>query len=35
MEVAVYRSKESRRSKAVDSLYRLLVHTLRQAQAPG
>ncbi len=35
MEVAVYRSKESRRSKAVDSLYQLLVHTLRQAQGPA
>ena len=30
MEVAVYRSKESRRSKAVDGLYKLLVNTLRQ-----
>lgn len=32
MEVAVYRSKESRRSKAVDSLYNLLVNTLRLGQ---
>lgn len=30
MEVAVYRSKESRRSKAVYGLYKLLVNTLRQ-----
>ena len=34
MEVAVYRSKESRRSQAVDSLYQLLVHTLRLVQGP-
>ncbi len=33
MEVAVYRSKASRGSKAVDSLYGLLVNTLRQVEA--
>ncbi|MFT4173201.1 MAG: LysR family transcriptional regulator [Rhodocyclaceae bacterium] len=31
MEVAVYRSRQSRGSKAVDSLHNLLVKTLRQA----
>lgn len=31
MQVAVYRSKASQGSKAVDSLYRMLVQTLRQA----
>jgi DNA-binding transcriptional LysR family regulator len=31
MEVAVYRSRETRGSKAVDSLYNLLVRTLRMA----
>jgi len=31
MQVAVYRSQASRSSKAVDSLYRMLVSTLRQA----
>jgi hypothetical protein len=31
MEVAVYRSRDSRGSKAVDSLHSLLVKTLRQS----
>lgn len=31
MEVAVYRSRESRRSKAVDALHDLLIKTLRTA----
>lgn len=30
MEVAVFRSRESRKSKAVDVLHELLVKTLRQ-----
>ena len=33
MEVAVYRSRESRGNKAVDGLYALLVKTLRQSAA--
>ena len=33
MQVAVYRSQASRGSKAVDSLQRMLVQTLRQAGA--
>lgn len=33
MEVAVYRSRESRGSRAVDSLHALLVRTLRQSAA--
>jgi DNA-binding transcriptional LysR family regulator len=35
MEVAVYRSRASHGSKAVDSLHRLLVSTLRQAGPPS
>lgn len=35
MEVAVYRSRESRGSKAVDSLQTLLVKTLRQSASLG
>jgi DNA-binding transcriptional LysR family regulator len=35
MEVAVYRSRASRASKAVDSLHQLLVKTLRQAGTQG
>lgn len=35
MEVAVYRSRASRTSKAVDSLHQLLVKTLRQAGPQG
>lgn len=34
MEVAVYRSRESRGSRAVDSLWALLVRTLRQSAPP-
>ena len=31
MEVAVYRSRASQGNKAVDSLHRMLIQTLRQA----
>jgi DNA-binding transcriptional LysR family regulator len=35
MQVAVYRSKASQGSQAVDSLYRMLVQTLRSARLSG